>query len=494
MILSQEKAMSSVCVEGVGVAGPDRHVQQRWADTPVRQRLGAIRRLRQRIAQEAERLCAAVADDLGKTPAETAACELLPWAEACRFLERQAPRLLRPRRVSPGQTPLWLAGQRDWVVRRPRGIVGIIGTWNYPLFLNGVQIAQALAAGNAVLWKPSEVAPRTADALWQVLLSCGFPDGLLARLPATREAGKLLTDADVDHVLFTGHAETGRLVASHLARRLVSCTLELSGCDALFVLADADLDLAARAAWFGVTLNAGQTCLAVRRIFVDRTVYDPFLRKLEPLAAAARPMPLALASQRQQAQELIAEALAGGARLLAAPPEAGGEAVLFPAILADASPSMRLCREAAFAPIAAVVPFDRLEQALAAQDLCPYALGASVFTRNRRLAWQVAARLKTGSVCINDVIAPTAHPATPFGGTDASGWGVTQGAEGLLELTVPQVVSHRSGTWRPHYQPPESSPWTSSRMLLGLLRCLHGAGWRQRLAACGELLRAWLRA
>src|SRR5205823_4322801 len=120
---------------------------------------------RRLLVEKCDSLCASTANDIGKPVQETIGAEILPLAEACRFLERQAGRLLKPRRVPISQRPLWLWGQSDVVTRRPRGLVGIIGTWNYPLLLNGVQILQALTAGNAVLWKPSEVAPSSADVL-----------------------------------------------------------------------------------------------------------------------------------------------------------------------------------------------------------------------------------------------------------------------------------------------------------------------------------------
>src|SRR5262249_11009901 len=160
-------------------------------------------------------------------------------------------------------------------------------TWNYPLYLNGTQMVQALAAGNAVLWKPSEVAPASAAALHSLMIRAGFPAELCPMLEATREAGQALTDAAIDHIVFTGSATTGRAIARKLGGRLISSTLELSGCDALFVLEDAAVSLAARAAWFGATLNRGQTCLAVRRAFVQRPVYTAFAEALRELAARA---------------------------------------------------------------------------------------------------------------------------------------------------------------------------------------------------------------
>lgn len=469
-----------------------REAQRAWSRLPLAQRLRQVRRFRHAVVEQIELLCAAVAKDINKPEAETIASELLPLTAAARFLEDHARRLLRPQQVPKRFRPLWLFSQTDTLYRRPRGLVGIIGTWNYPLFLNGVQILQALTAGNGVLWKPSEVAPASASALGQCFLQAGFAEPLLRRLPATREGGRELAEAEVDHIVFTGSSATGRQLAGNLGRRLVSSTLELSGCDAQFVLEDADVELAVRAAWFGITLNRGQTCLAVRRVFVQRSIYAAFLDALRPRVVSARPMPLALPSQIDHAERLIGEALREGGRLLgldwATLRTEGG---MRPAVVVDARPHMTLCREACFAPLAAVLPFDTIEEALQADRLCPYALGASIFTR--RPAWVefLAEHLRAGSVVVNDVIAATAHPATPFGGRCESGWGVTQGAEGLLTMTVPQVVSLRSGKYRPHYEPVGSPQGMPVAVLQGLLVGCHAATWRQRLAGWLRLLKGW---
>jgi acyl-CoA reductase-like NAD-dependent aldehyde dehydrogenase len=468
-----------------------RSAQHAWAALPVRQRLRPVRTLRHLFVTECDGLCAAVARDLGKPSEETVAGELLPLADACLFLERQAGRLLWPRRVPLGQRPRWLWGQSDTVYRRPRGVIGVIGTWNYPLFLNGVQIVQALTAGNAVLWKPSEVAPSSAAALHGLIRQAGFPEGLVQVLEATREAGRELLAAGVDHVVFTGSAATGRQIARELGERLVSSTLELSGCDAQFVLDDADVGLAARAAWFGATVNRGQTCIAVRRVFVDRSVYPAFCEALRELASAATPLRLALAPQARQAERLVSEAVKGGGRLLGQSASTPlKEPDLFtPAAVVDARPEMAICQEASFAPVLAVLPFDTPDEALAMDAECSYALGASVFTRDPGRARELASRLRSGTVAVNDVVVPTAHPATPFGGRGASGWGVTQGAEGLLEMTVPQVVSVRGGRFRPHYDLAAGKGAAGQADLVrGLLESAHAptlagrfGGWRRLL-------------
>jgi acyl-CoA reductase-like NAD-dependent aldehyde dehydrogenase len=469
-----------------------RRAQLEWGRRTVGERLRPVQALRQLLVTEADRLCAATAADVGKTAEETLAGDVLPLADACRFLEREAARLLRPRRVSRSQRPLWLWGQADTVQRRPRGVVGIIGTWNYPLFLNGVQIAQALTAGNAVLWKPSEVAPTCAAILLELLQRVGFPAGVVQVLEPTRDNGRLLVEAAVDHVVFTGSADVGRRIAARLGERLVSSTLELSGVDAQFVLDDADVALAARAAWFGATMNRGQTCMAVRRSFVQRPLYGAVCDALQGLAGQCGPVRLALASQAEQAERLVVGAIAEGGRLLAersSPPGCPEE--WQPAVVADARPEMALCREASFAPLLAVLPFDTIEEVVDLDQQCPYALGASVFTRDPVRAGRLAERLRTGVVTVNDVIAPTAHPATPFGGTGASGWGVTQGAEGLLEMTVPQVVSVRTDRFRPHYDLAAGHEGPGhTELIRGLLESAHAPTLGQRLRGWGRLVRA----
>ncbi len=469
-----------------------REVQQSWRESPLRERLRCISALRRLFVRECNALCAAAGADLGKKPDEILGGEVLPLADACKFLERQATALLRPKRVSLFARPLWFWGQRDTIYRRPRGVVGIIGTWNYPLLLNGVQIIQAAAAGNGIVWKPSEVAPASAQALFALLGKAGFPPGLIQMLPATREGGPALIESDIDHLVFTGSASVGRQIASRLGARLISSTLELSGCDPMFVLPDADVELAATAAWFGATLNRGQTCIAVRRAFVHRSLYDQMTKKLESWTSAARPVRLAVASQARQAERLVADALTKGGRLLTQSSVAEeNEAEVRPAIIADARPEMDVCREASFAPLLALAPYDELEDALRMDAVCPYGLGASVFTSQPHQAEALALRLRAGMVTVNDVIVPTAHAATPFGGVGDSGWGATQGGEGLLEMTVPQVVSVRGGTFRPHYDLATKGSGGQEELVRGLLRFCHGAGFLERWRGLRQMIRAF---
>ena len=233
-----------------------RATQAGWAEVPLRERLVCARKLRHLLVEHVDRLCLTVTQDIGRPAHEVLATDVLPTADALRFLERHTKRILRAKRIPASMRPWWLLGERETIYRRPLGIVGIIGTWNYPILLNAVTLAQAFVAGNGVVWKPSELTPACAEFLHELILQAGFPAELFVRLPADRESGAMLLEADVDHVIFTGSANVGRKIAARLGERLIPCTLELSGCDAMLVLDNGDPILAARAAWFAISTAA----------------------------------------------------------------------------------------------------------------------------------------------------------------------------------------------------------------------------------------------
>ncbi|WP_162271896.1 aldehyde dehydrogenase family protein [Gemmata sp. SH-PL17] len=515
-----------------------RRAQESWVKRSVRDRLRLVRNLRALLVERVADISAAIHADIARPAIEIIGSEILPCTAALKFLEKRAARILSPRRVSSWDRPVWLMGCRDAIHYRPWGVVGIIGTWNYPVHLNVGQIAFALVAGNAVLWKPSENTPRTTKVIHQLFCDAGFPPDLLQTLPHTREAGPQLTETDVDYMVFTGSDTVGRKLAARLGERLIPSTLELSGCDAMFVLADADIELAAKGVWFGLTLNRGQTCVAVRRVFVQRAKYAALVAALKPLADRAVPMNLVMESQRTQADRLIQDAMKRGASVLGEPnpltpfpkkeggtepntidakssamvlspspfrggvgeglfstpfPSGRGDggvgSALAPTLLLNTPADAAICREACFAPVAAVIPFDTVEEALAMANQSPFGLSASVFSADVAAAQEFAARVPSGSVVINDVLAPTAHPATPFGGRGASGWGVTQGPEGLLAMTVPQVVTVHKGTFRPHLDDAANPDPATIDLLHGLIRLTHARGLRARLSGLWQMVR-----
>lgn len=287
----------------------------------------------------------------------------------------------------------------------------------------------ALVAGNGVLFKPSELAPKTGELLADLIAQAGSPADILQLLPAHRDAGPQLAEADIDHIAFTGSSTTGRALAATLGRRLVTSTLELSGCDSLVLLDDGDVSLAARGAWFGATANLGQACVATRRAFVPRTMLDEFLGILVPLVEQASPVTLLLPAQVELAERLVADAQERGARLIRRDAGSPRNGLVQPAALIQSSPDILACQEAFFVPLLTVIPYDSIDQAIAWNAQCPYFLGASVFTRDIEKALALSGKLRSGVVHVNDVILPMAQPATCFGGRGASGWGRTRASK-----------------------------------------------------------------
>lgn len=460
--------------------------QSLWQETPVRERLRNVKEFRFQIVEQKDRLLEAVQHDISKRPEETLGAELLPLAEACRFLEKQSHQILGPRKIGWLETPLWMSFQKTVVHRHPRGIVGIIGTWNYPILLNGVQILQALVAGNAVIWKPSENAVRTAEVLLDIFQLCKFPDGLLQALEPSATAGKALVEAPIHFLIMTGGASTGKIIAKNLAERLIPSVLELSGNDAFLVCDDADFPLAAKAAWFAANINHGQTCMAGRRILVPKQRVKPFIELIKSHAQKSIPKPLVIPSQGEVALKVIHDSIRDGAKLEW--PGTGADSIfqdnLFtPVLLSGVHEKMAFAREATFAPVMGIMEYETLGQAIQTINECPYGLCASIFSQNIQQAKQLALQIHCGGISINDTIAPHAHPATPFGGTGQSGWGITQGMEGLLELTVPKTVSVARGKFRPHYDLAMEGAPNPKSFLENILYGLHGRNFWKRFTS-----------
>jgi acyl-CoA reductase-like NAD-dependent aldehyde dehydrogenase len=459
-----------------------RSAQKNWAATSVAARLGFFRRARSLMAQQAEQLAPAANAARKRPLAEILSAEALPLAEACRFLERQAEKILRARKIGTRGRPFWLGGVHSEIHREPHGVVLVIGPGNYPLFLPGVQALQALAAGNAVLLKPGFGGSPAANALAEIFRQAGLDHRLIQVLPEAAEAAVCTIERGVDKVVLTGSAATGESVLHQCAKTLTPATVELSGCDAAFVRADADLDLVVSALVFGLRLNNSATCIAPRRVFVHRSRATELEGRLAHLFQAGdQTKTTRLANPRWF--QCATEALAGGAHLLAGHAAPDGS-LHTPVIFAGMKPSMRLVQEDIFAPVLSLISVADDEEALGFSAQCPFALGATIFSRDESAALALAARVRAGMVIINDMIAPTADPRLPFGGRGRSGFGVTRGAEGLLEMTVPKVVTVNHGKLRRHFDQPQRG---DAELFIAYMQAVHGSGWRNRVIAFKEL-------
>jgi acyl-CoA reductase-like NAD-dependent aldehyde dehydrogenase len=450
-----------------------------WSELDVRDRIARICKLRHLLADNPQPFVDAIQAPFRRSPVETLGSEIIPLADACKFLEQNAVRLLRPKHLGLRGRPLWLWGVRSQIHRQPLGRILIIAPGNYPLMLAGIQTIQALVAGNGVLLKPAPGAGPVLSLLAQTLHSCGVPDAALIILDESPEAAKPYYE-QVDKVILTGSTTSGRAVANDLAQYVKPAVMELSGCDAAIVLPGADIKLAASCVRFGLWFNGSNSCIAPRRLLVHASAADALVAELVTLLKAVPPLSISPALASRIA-EIGNEAIADGAQLVSG--EMPRHQSTSPLLFDHAKPCMRLQREDIGAPVASIVRVNTVADIHAASQLCPFRLGASIFGPVDR-AQRLARHLNVGTIVINDLMAPTADPRLPFGGGGASGFGSTRGAEGLLEMTRPKTIQISRGSPRFHLQ--MENPSTAD-LVRGQLRMSHAAGWMRRLAGLKQL-------
>ncbi len=434
-------------------------------------------------AEQAPRLAGLSSASRRRPLSEVLTAEVVPLLDAVKFLEREAPRILAPRRLGRRGRPGWLFGVKAEIRREPFGVVLVIGPSNYPLFLPAVHALQALAGGNAVVVKPGVGGGEVMRGVLDLLHHAGLDHRLIQVLPEASSGAAHAIDAGVDKVVLTGSAETGSRVLNQLAGRLIPAVMELSGCDAALVRADADLDLVVRALRFGTLLNQGATCIAPRRVFAHRSIATELEGRLAQ-AFAEDSVDQGEVSLKPEWAAVIREALSGGAHLVSGV-LLESDGCRPPLVLAGAHPAMRLLQNDVFAPVLSIVTVADDHEAIELARQCPYALGAAIFSRNLREAEVLAGLVPAGVVVINDMIVPTADPRLPFAGRQRSGFGATRGAEGLLEMTTPKAIAVRRTTWLPHLEPAQSS---DAALFENYLLAVHGTRWLARIKAGWRML------
>ena len=500
-----------------------RSAQRRWGSLSCYDRAAAIRRLPDILSRRCEAMHRGLAIHPDRTLADTISSEILPLAAAAQWNRIYASGVLRERRLSRRGGNLFLGRLRVRTVREPLGCVLIIAPWNYPIFLTGVPLLQALISGNAAAVKPAPGCEAVTAMLLEAFIEAGVPEELIISLSSDVSEVDDAFGRGIDCVVLTASSDTGRAVARKAADRLVPVIAELSGCDAMVVLPGADLDRVAAAVAFAMRLNGGSTCMAPRRLIADAQTLEQLEPKLREVVATLPPLHCRRAVATN-VSEVVREAVAEGANVVcghgepSAEPETGpasGDPLTVvsvrPVILRNVRPSMRIAQEDLFAPIVAMIdPFmgldnrggsreaghvanddndaisEYFEALRAAVDDCRYALSASIFGPEP-LAVRLAERIDAGVVTVNDLIAPTVEPSISFGGRGESGYGATRGAEGLRQLTREKSIVCRRGSFLPHLRPIDSS---SDVMLDGLLSWQHARRWRDRLAGLRKMLQA----
>jgi len=421
-----------------------KQAQQQWERAPVSERIATLRRFQSLLSEQRDGVAALISREAGKPVVEALVTEILVVLDAAQFCIRNAHRFLREERLPHGNPVMKM--KRGKLVREPFGVIGIISPWNYPFSIPAVETLAALVTGNAVVLKPSEFTPLIGMELQRLLLAAGLYPDLLQVIVGEGPAGAALIEAPIDKLIFTGSVPTGRRVGEAAAKKLLPVVLELGGKDPMLVLDDANVDIASSGAVWGAFVNAGQTCLSVERCYVHRSLYQRFLEACRVKIAKLRvgngieseveQGPLISERQLRIVEDHVNDALRLGARLIL-----GGKRLTdlgpnfyAPTLLADVTQDMRVMREETFGPVLPVAAFESDDEAVHLANDSDFGLAASVWTRDRRRGEAMAARLKAGTVMVNDVISCFGIAEAPHGGFKFSGIGRTHGEMGMAEM------------------------------------------------------------
>lgn len=474
-----------------------RAAQSAWAARPVEERVKALRPVADRVLAQAESIAAVVHEELGKPDVEALLGEVLPSADVVEYWSKVVAELLDP--VDIEIDPLAYPGKAGTIHREARGVVGVIMPWNFPVALPLRTLVPALLAGNAVVFKPSEVTPRSGEIVGKLFEGL-LPDGVLEVVQGGGEVGAALCAADVDLVVFTGSVATGRKVAHACAERLSPCALELGGKDAAIVLADADLDRAANGIAWGAMMNAGQNCAAVERVYVDRKVADAFTQKVTAVVATLRAGadvgPLATPAQRRIVARHVDDAKSKGGEVLAGGEDGAageGEKAYPPTVLKVPADDSALMKDETFGPVLPIAVVDGADEAIARANASRYGLTASLWTKDKRRARVLAHKLRAGVVTINNHAFTGALPAAPWSGHGETGWGITGSTLALDTLTRPRFVLVDSSRGKTElYWYPYTPALRAIAVAMATVRC-RAKGLFERVGAAFRLVGAMMK-
>ncbi|MGE0200517.1 MAG: aldehyde dehydrogenase family protein [Candidatus Melainabacteria bacterium] len=422
------------------------------AGMPVSSRVRLLKRVAGHMAREQDSLAALVSADTGKPPAEALLGDIGPALGILDFTAAAAPGVLRTRLFPPDKS--WLVGRIHSHRACPMGVAGVITPWNYPVGIAASSLAPALAAGNGILWKPSELTPRVNDWLYAAFRAAmaaeGLPEETLIMLSGDGETGEALVNASVDRLVFTGSTGVGRLVQRAAAAANIPCSLELGGSDPVILLPEVDPEAIADDLIWGRFVNAGQACAAVKKILAPEALMPALTQALLSrvatlqLASPGQPAyhigPLISARHRQVVHDQVQASMAMGARVLCGGRSAEGPGYVYePTVLTAVTPDMPVMSEEVFGPVLPLYAYRTVAEAVEVANAPGFGLGASVYGP-LAAARGVAARLQAGTVMINDA-GPVNYgfPSVPWHGWGRSGPGLSHGRAAIDQAARWQI-------------------------------------------------------
>jgi acyl-CoA reductase-like NAD-dependent aldehyde dehydrogenase len=467
-----------------------RQVQPAWDALGFEGRARILKRMQKWVMTHQDEIIDVIRSETGKTYEDALIAEISYGAAAFGFWATNAEKYLADEKVK--SSAVLVKGKKLLLRYRPLGLIGVIGPWNYPLTNSFGDCIPALAAGNSVILKPSEITPLTSLKLAEGLRECGIPEGVFQVATGTGATGAALVD-EVDMIMFTGSTATGKKVMAKAAESLTPVSLELGGKDPMIVLSDADVERAANTALYYGMFNGGQTCISVERVYVEEPVYDEFVAKVTEKARALRqgsggpgsadvgsmtfpPQVETVERHVEDAKAKGAKVVVGGHRGQKSDPTHPGY-WFEPTVLVDVDHTMECMTEETFGPTLPIMKVRDEEEAIRLANDSPYGLGASVFGKDTKHAEQVARRVEAGAVCVNDALVNYSALELPMGGAKASGLGSRHGAGGIRKYTQHQaILVTRFATKKDPHMYPYSAKMTAR--LGKLFKFLYGRGKR----------------
>lgn len=455
-----------------GMVQRARSAQSAWMARSAQDRKQALQRLQEIVCQRVDEIAKVVSSETGKPRIDAINTDVLAGLATLDFSVAEAEHMFDERRVHLGNLDrsMRLIGRRSYLTPRPLGLVAVISPWNYPFCIPFSQAVMAVAAGSAVIIKPSSSTPFTALKIIELFESAGFPRELVqAVIGAGRTTTEALLASGIDKIVFTGSSETGRAIMTACARTLTPIILELGGKDPMVVLADADLERAVSGAVWGGFVNAGQTCAGVKRVIVQEEVYAPFIRELRSRTEGLKlgwgwddpevsVGPLINEAAVHEMEQLVSRSVDRGAELLCGGKRPEGLRGHFfqPTLLAGLDPETGAKGKEVFGPVVMIYKAKDEAEAISLANDCDFALSASVWTKDVQRGRRIAGQLSGGTAVVNNTPYTYGLAATPWGGSRESGFGRTHGALGFEELLdwhhvhVDQGSSRRDIWWSPY--------------------------------------------
>jgi len=439
-----------------------RSVFSDWSTAGFQARARALKRVRDEIVQARHELIDLVVSETGKARGD-AVLEFVMLLDTMHYYLSRGATFIADKKV----TPHLLKNKRASISYHPLGVVGVISPWNFPVDLGFGEAVPAMLAGNPVILKPSEFTPLISLEIARLARQAGLDSRVFQVMTGLGETGAALVQ-QVDHITFTGSVKVGRMVAEAAAKRLIPCTLELGGNDAMIVLRDADIDRAAAGAVWGAFFNCGQMCMSVERVYVEEPVAQQFIDAVTAQTRALRQGPdgdfsvdvgsMTRLAQLDTVRAHIDDAVAQGAKIRTGGDTAPGlpDAYFQPTVLTEVDHCMEIMQEETFGPVLPIMRVRNAQEAVRLANESRYGLNASVWSKNLPAARQIAKQIESGNVCINDVVVSYSIPEIPFGGVKESGIGRRHGPQGMRKYTRSQSVAEdrlglrREPFWYPY--------------------------------------------